>query len=1074
MKRLLLALGSVLILSAPALATPGHKTDNDFHKKAGQIRTITGKVTNEKGENLGGVTVTSKSSTRNTVTGTDGSFTISVADDETTLIFSFSGMVTKSVDIVGKTNIQVQLQSSNNTLDDVVVVGYGAKKRAFIQGAVSTVKAAEIEDLPVANLGSALVNRVPGVSVNFSSGKPGSTTDINIRNSVTFPGALAGVTSQPLYVIDGIIVNPTIYSQSANPDFFENLDASQIEDITFLKDASAAIYGAAGAKGVVLITTKKGKIGKPKISYSGYFGSSNEAVKSPSLSAYDHAKILNDGYELNNSAVANRFSQADLDRLAAMPNRSWYDELWKAGKVTRHTLNVSGGSDRVTFFTGGSYYNEKGNYGKIDVDKYSIRAGVDAKIVDGLTANLSFSSDFNQEDRNTLKGANPETDDLSVRALYLTPKWVPLTIGGQPVSWVGPNPPGEWNMLALFNSGNYTRNKSQGLSVNTSLEYKPNFLKGLTARVQFGKLNRNNADKQYYPSYSVPRINRTSFSNNGLLYPDSIPANTPVQKISNNDQLSEGSTISSSYQLIGTLSYVKKIKNHDISLLVGVDQGEAESRNIFLTKVTQLVAGVDEFWAFSNDVTSAASITDIIRNPQATQSAKRSFLSRMDYAFKNKYFLEVIARADASSNFAPDHRWGIFPTVGLGWKISDENFFRDNINFVNSLKLRANIGLVGEDRVANKTYVNRFTQTTGYLLGNVYTSGLDPNLYPNPNATWEKARTFNVGFDASLFRGKLNITTEVYQRYNYDIFNQLDAASLPLTTGLITAVVNYGKALSWGSEFSVGYRTSFNKNISFNADLNFGWSNSQILQQYYSPVNFGLFGNNGLSNPIGKDPRTYTGNNYGYIAKGLLRSQAEVDALLAKNPNYTIGNVKPQVGFMDYEDINHDGKIDDNDVTLMFGKVNPVFSGGLTLGVSYKEFKMQTNLNIVIGGKKFYDAEARKVPTTTQNAPEFWKDSWTPSNPNAKYPRADAPLARELSTFWAVNGTQCRINNMVLSYSVPKRIVTRYKLPDFRIMLTGTNLWSIVNPYDYKDPYTSNFASYPTLRTISVGINASL
>jgi len=1036
-----------------------------------QQKTITGKVLDADGSPLAGVTVTVKGTTTSVATDGTGAFKIVVPSNQAVLKFTSAGYIAEEQAVGTKTIMAQVLQKNNKQMDEVVVVGYGTKKRVNVQGAVSTIKAADIEDLPVANLGSSLVNRIPGVSVNFASGKPGSTTDINIRNSITFPGTTQGVTTQPLYVIDGIIVNPTVWAQSGNPDFFENLDASQIEDITFLKDASAAIYGAAGAKGVVLITTKKGKAGKPKLSYSGYLGTTDAAVKTKTLSAYDHAKMLNDGYELNNTAFTSRFSQADLDRLALMPNTAWYDDVWKRGQVTRHTISASGGSDRVTFFAGGSYYNEKGNYGDVNVDKYSIRTGMDAKIIDGLTTNISFSSDFNHETRGTLKGANPETDDLSIRALYLTPKWVPLAINGRPAAWNGPNPPGNWSWLGLANSGNYTQTKSQGLSVNASLEYKPTFLKGFTARIQYGRLNRNNADKQYYPPYKVANFVRNG--NNGLLYSDSINATTPSFTL-NNNQMSEGSTISSSYQLITTLSYAKKFRDHDFDIMVGNDQSEAESRNIFLTKFQQLIAGVDEFWAFSNDLTTGATITDFIRNPQATQFAKRSYLGRLNYSFKSKYFLEVIARYDASSNFAPDHRWGLFPTVGLGWKISDENFFK-GINFINSLKLRANLGVVGEDRVSNKTYVNRFTQTTGYLFGNTNTNGLDPNLYPNPEATWEKARTFNVGFDATVLKGKMTVSGEVYQRYTYDGFNALDASLLPLTAGLPSAVVNYGRQLSWGTEFSIGYNTRIGRDWGFNTNVNFGWSNSQLLQAYYNPSSLGLYGSTALSSyNIGKDPRTFNSNNYGYIATGILRTQAEVDAILAKNPNYTISGVKPQVGFLNYQDINGDGKIDDNDITLMFDKTTATVGFGITFGISYKTFRLNTNMNLTVGGKRFFDTEARKVPTTTQNAPDFWKDYWTPANPNAKYPRADAPLAKELSTFWAVNGTQSRINNMVLSYSLPKKVSAKLKIPDFRVMITGTNLWSLVNPLKYKDPYTSNFASYPTLRTLSLGLNVSL
>ncbi|NCU06234.1 MAG: TonB-dependent receptor plug domain-containing protein, partial [Chitinophagaceae bacterium] len=384
--------------------------------------TIKGTVTNkETGEPLEGVSVKVKNSTLGTTTGKDGVFILKAPSSESIISLTYVGFVVYERKAGATGSITIEMEKNNDRLDEVVVIGYGTKKRVNVQGAVATVKAKDIEDLPVANLGTALVNRIPGVNVSFSSGKPGSTTDINIRNSITFPGTASGVTTQPLYVIDGIIVNPQPWAQSTNPDFFENLDASQIEDITFLKDASAAIYGAAGAKGVVLITTKKGKAGKPKISYSGYFGTSTEAVKSPTLSAYQHAKLLNTGYELNNSPANQRFSDADLTRLAAMPNQSWFNQLWRPGKVNRHTMNISGGSDKITFFMGGSYYNETGNFGDIDVKKYSVRGSITAKIIDGLTANMNFATDFNQEFRNTLRASNSETDDLNIRALYLTP-----------------------------------------------------------------------------------------------------------------------------------------------------------------------------------------------------------------------------------------------------------------------------------------------------------------------------------------------------------------------------------------------------------------------------------------------------------------------------------------------------------------------------------------------------------------------------------------------------------------------------------------------------------------------------
>ncbi|MFM2362378.1 MAG: hypothetical protein RLZZ316_1280 [Bacteroidota bacterium] len=1041
-----------------------------------QERTISGKITDQSGKPVEGASVKVKNTTRGTTTNADGVFTLSIPQGEPVISVSHVGFRNYEVKAGSGTSFNVQLASSDKTLDDVIVVGYGSKKRVNIQGAVSTIKAAEIEDIPVANLPSSLVNRLPGVGVNFSSGKPGSTTTINIRNSTTFPGAPTGVTNQPLVVIDGIISNPTQWAQAPNADWFENLDASQIEDITFLKDASAAIYGAAGAKGVVLITTKKGKAGKPKISYSGYYGVSTPTITPETLSGYEHAKFLNNGYQLTGAPLNQRFSQADLDSLKGIKDASWFDHFWRNGKVQRHTINVSGGTDKVTLFAGGSYFNEKGNYGDVSVNKYSFRSGMNATIVDGLTASVTFASDFNQEKSNTWKNADVNADNTTTRALLLTPKWVPVEIGGRPVGFGGNAAPNNstgnpWSLLGIQNSGSYRDNKSQGLAVNASIEWKPKFVKGLAARVQYGNNNRTNDSKGYYPAYLVYQF--VPRGQNGLLYSD-IPQATPSRRVTSQaDQIEEGSTTAKNYQFITTLSYARNFGEHDVDAMVGFDQSEADSRNILLSKTSQIVQGVDEFWAFSNDPSTLASIQDAFRNPQYFRNAKRSYLGRFNYSFKNKYFFEFIGRADASVNFTPENRWGFFPTVGFGWKVSDEKFFY-NVGFVNNLKLRLSYGLVGEDRVGNRLWESRFTQTTGILFGGVNNGGLDPNIYPNANITWEKARNINFGIDAAFLNNKINFTFDIYQRYSYDGFDTYSASVFPPTAGIPPPVINYGRHLSWGTEFSVGYRTKFGKDWGFNVDANFGWSNSQLLQSFYNEALLGTYSPDQLDILIGRDPRRYNGTNKGYIAKGILRTQEQVDAVLAKNPNYLIGGAKPQVGFMDFEDINGDGQINDNDVTTMFNRTNPVIGFGITFGVTYKEFKLQTNMNLAIGGKRIYDGEARKVPTTTQNAPAFWADNWTPENPNAKFPRADAPLARENSTFWAVNGTQSRINNAVLSYQMPKRIATKLRIPDLRVILTGTNLWNIVNPLKYKDPYTSSFDVYPTLRTISVGINASL
>lgn len=1020
-----------------------------------QDKIVRGVVTDKKtSKPLSGVSIRVKNGTQTAVTDDKGAFTIKVPSSESVISVSYVGYGIYETKVGTNTSLTIALDEVSGQLDDVIVVGYGTKKKSTVTGSIATIKAEEIEDLPVANLGSALINRLPGVGVSNTSGKPGATTTINIRGASIFAGAsLVGASADPLYVIDGIIVQK---------QDFDNLDASLVETLTFLKDASAAIYGAAGAKGVVLVTTKKGKPGKPRISYSGYFGTSTAAVKPKVMNAYEHAKMLNDGYELANAALTSRFSQADLDSLANSPQTWWYDKLWNAGIVTRHTVNVSGGNEKITFFGGGNVYNEKGNFGDITLSKYGLRAGMNAKITNELTANLTMSTDYSRDERHTLKGASDETDDLSIRALFLTPQWVPLEINGLPVRWNGPNPPGAWSPVALANSNNYKWQKSQSINLNATLEYRPEFLKGFFAKVQFGQNNRNANHREYYPPYKA--YNFVMRGQNSLLFSNTVAS---VVTISNSDQLGQSTTRTGSYQIIGSIGYAKKFKNSDFDIFLAADQSEGSSENVFFYKNGQTIAGIDEFWAFSN-------AGQTIRNPAVTETAKRSYLGRLNYNLKGKYSLEVIARADASSNFPPDSRWGIFPTVGVSWKISDEHFFRDNISFIDLMKIRANYGLVGEDRVNNRLWESRFGTTTGALIGTTSTNGLDPSVYPNPFITWEKARTFNFGFDVTALKNKLTIGADFYHRYNYDGFDQLTASALPATFGASAAVVNYGKSISWGSEFSIGYRDRINKDWGFNVDVNFGFSNSMLLQTYYNTNFLGTYGTDELGILVGRNPQKYNSSNYGYIAKGIIRTQDEVDAILAKNPNYKIGGAKPQVGFLDYEDINGDGQINDLDITTMFNRTTTVVGFGITLGVSYKSFRLNTNIQLSVGGKKFYDTEARKVPTTTQNAPAFWTDHWTPTNTNAKYPRADAPLAKENSTFWAVNGTQGRINNMTLSYTMPKSISEKLKIPELRAFLTGTNLWTIINPFKYKDPYTSNFANYPTLRTISLGINASL
>ncbi len=1040
-----------------------HNKSFSFSVNNSSRENITGTVKDEKGEPLPGVTVKIKGTTTATTTDVNGVFRIDLPTANEILVISFVGFKTQEVAVNGKASLEIRLVEDAQLLSEVVVnVGYGTKvKLGSTTGAVAAIKGEEFEDLPVANLSNALIDRIAGVNVNIASGKPGATSSLQIRNPTLFAASgNLGLTSSPLYVIDGITMTE---------DDFNNLDASVVDNITILKDASAAIYGAAGAKGVVLVTTKRGKIGKPKIGYTGYYGFSDAASKPKLLSAYDHAKYLNDGYELAYAQDNLRFSQADLNTLASNSTQNWYDQLWKPSSLQRHTLNLSGGSKEITYNINGNYYDEGGNFGEIDVNKYGLRSSVTANVTPSITLNVDLNGSMSKKFRNSNKNSDGNSENVMMTAMYLTPGWVPLTINGVPNNWAqAPNPPTAWNPLALFNSGTYEKSDNTALGVNTSLTYNPKFLPGLSAKVQYARNHGASTSKQYYIPYRVYNFNRTG--QNGLLYTD-VPAATPSTLITRNDRLSSGTGYTRSYQLIAQLSYKKQIKQHNIDVLAVTEQTESQGDNYAVYRDGQQIPGLDEFFAF-NTATTTADIKG------ASESGKRSYLTRASYSFADKYLMDFVGRYDGSANFPPDKRWGFFPSIGFGWKVSEENFFKDNVTFIDFLKLKANFGLIGDDRVTKYQYIARFTQAPqAYLFGNQVVNGVDPNIYPNPDITWEKSRTQNYGIEMAMLNNKLNFSVDIWNRHTYDGFDDYGIAGIPWVAGTQTGLKNYSEQDNWGTEFSLGYNNKINKDWGFSLSANAAFSDDRRLNYYYNA--FQSVGNvsQPYDNPImvGRSSRIYNGSNYGYIATGIIKTQAEVDAILAANPNYLIGGQKPQVGFMNYKDVNNDGIINDSDITLMYPRGTASALGmGFTFGLSYKTFKLSTNMNLSIGGKEFVDGDARKVPTITASGADFWKDHWTPENPNAKYPRFDSPLFKENSTFWAVSGTTARVNNMTLSFSIPKSITQKAGISDVRGVLTGNNLWDIINPYDYKDSRTGNFASYPTLRTFSLGLNIGL
>jgi len=1020
-----------------------------------QEKTVSGKVTDDTGKSLEGVSIRIKNGTQSTMTNTNGEFVIKAPSSESVITFSHVGFLIYETKALSNT-LSIKLNPLDNKLGEVIVVGYDTKPRANVLGSVATINPKDVEDMPFVNLSTALINKVPGVSISQSSGRPGATTNLTIRNPVTF-GASGSV--EPLYVIDGIA-----YTNPEGKEFFDNLDATMVDNISILKDAAASVYGARGANGVVLVTTKRGRPGKPRISYTGSYGVSEAAQVPKTISAYDHLLALNGKYAGNSQWTHMLYDQSELN-YAKTHDYNWFDPTWQTANMQRHAMNVTGGSDKITFFGGANYLKETGNLRDLYATRYGFRVGTTAKITDGLTVDLSFANDYAIENRPTPKGitsfagqGTDQSDQMNgtMAALLLIPKWVPMYVAGKPVYTTAPR----WHPLELQNTNSYARTNQRGQSLTANLNYKIPFVEGLSFRVSYGLNSRNTLGKEYYVSYNLYDFERQGSSvyddntvpKQKIIFTETPTPSNSVISVKNDNSLRHASDFAKSYQFNQALSYKRQFGKHDVDVLLLAEQSEAETEGFFSSVEGQLIPGVDEFWGYTTD----RSFWN--HSSSKTETGRASYLGRINYGFMNKYLLEASFRADASPNFPPGSRWGYFPSVAVGWKLSEENFFK-NINFVTDLKLRVQVGATGNDAVRNYQYSERYTQTTGNLFGNVVTPGLNPNAIPNPDITWEKALYKNIGVDGAIFNRRLNFSIDYYNRHNTDML-ETPTSTVPSTLGIAIADRNYSEMKTWGLEASLGYEGKISNDFRFSIQANVGWTDNKVIKKYFGA------NDTAWKNPIGV--RTDRGIE-GYIATQIFRDQQEVDNFYKDNPGWLIDGDSLRVGYLNFEDLNGDGQITEADKTRLATRSGSIFGVGFNLGFAWKGLKLSVNTSLSIGGDRAYDNTARRPPTEAQGALSFWKDAWSPTNPNASYPVVSSTLASEVSTFWIVNGTTLRINNAQLSYTLPPVIRTKLKIPDMRLFIVGTNLGTLITSQKYKDAGQNTSIDYPILRTFSFG-----
>lgn len=1062
---------------------------------------ISGKIVDSKNEEVIGATIGLKGTSNGTISDLDGAFTLNNVPSDATLTVSYLGYKTQEIKINGKQVFNIILQEDATALDEVVVeVGYGKVKRANLLGAVSNMTAEDIKDIPTANLSETLYGRLAGVGVSVNNGTPGSSPRITVRKSSSYNAG----TQEPLYIIDGIDRGIGVEGQS----FFDILDPNDVESISVLKDASAAVYGARGAGGVVLVNTKKGKEGKAKLSYSGSFGISDRTSFPELMSGAEHARFINDGldsYYGRNTAefmnmsvedfrtasrlvydpanqIDNRgdfFNSAELIE-AGRRNYDWLDKYWSSSTTTKHNISLSGGSKDLTYFTSLSYLQQDGNIGNFNIEQYSFRVGLEAKLVAGLKG--SFSMDMNTKTKKVPFNRQDSSDGTmksTFQSLMRTPRWMPYEVNGQSVFYQGMPESGNEIAHIAGIEDSYSKSKANNASFNIAFTYDFSHIKaleGLTAKVSYARTESNSRNRSYRVPYilhelagsdagsNIPSISDFAINDDGTIKTREIP---------NGNRFQTSSNYSQNYQFNLGINYSRTFdKKHNLHVMLNYEESQSRGDNFNVFQEGINIYDWEKYAAFGGLID---------RGNGYGYGARRGYIGRLNYDYQGKYLVESAFRYEASHRFPKHSRWGFFPSGSVGWRISEEDWYK--IDFMDSAKARISLGLVGDDSaISNQWRLSYGQSSTGGYLGDSPLYGIRPSLsgLANNNLVWETTFFSNYGVDLR-FLNKIDFGFDFWLKNTWNILDQTNS-NIPTTVGVGGSTnipkFNYGAMKAWGYEVTLAYNGRINKDMTYRVGGNLSWSDNKIKKIIQSDGVLGTYKDRlGRRNDSGIE---------GLVSYGIVRTQDQLDAILEKHKEtgYKVGGRPLELGMLYYKDTNKDGNIDSGDYERLEDLSSNPYSIGFNLGFTWKTLSFTAQFAGSFGGHTIMNKNDYSFPTRTSNGLDMWKNHWTLDNPNASMPRAyiagsgngintnsDVLLP---STFWIKDGTELRLRNATISYSVPQSISSKAGVSNVRVFVTGTNLLTLISPYDYKDPQLSYFDSYPIMRTINFGLNFSL
>ncbi len=991
-----------------------------------------GGVVKETGSGLPipGVNVQVKNSTIGTATDMDGRFSLKGVSSGATLIFSYLGFKNFKYKVVSNTStLSISLEEDSKVLDEVVVIGYGSQKKREVTGAVSVVDSKTLEALKPVKIEQALQGTVSGVNVTTTSGAPGAALDIRIR------GIATNGENRPTTIIDGYVGELGL------------LNPNDVESITVLKDAQAAIYGTIGANGVILITTKSGKKNsKSKISYNTYTGFQETSRTLPMLNATEHALLLNESYANGGNAIP----FPNVSGLGKGTN--WQNEVFSTSvPIINHDISFSGGSDKITYAVSGSHLDQEGIIGESksgflrNTARVSLGADVTEKLK--LKTNVIYTY-FNRKSLNESGLGSVLFNALNTPST-LTPydangdfTKVP-TNTGLGIEIINP-------LAQIANTYNdYNFKKVNG---NFGLDYK--VFKDFTISSSIG-FNTSNSESKSFAKQILYWINPSD-----KVF-DVLRSSVSQSAINDNDY---------SFDLFGT--YTKKIGNHNVVATVGNTIFKQYGNGLFAT-------GFDvpyNSWEFA-DIALTKGISETVPNGSYNYDERRlSYFARAQYDYKGKYLFSAMIRRDASTKFGPGNKVGYFPSFTAGWVISDEGFFGED-KLINFMKLRGSYGTLGNDQIPNNGYVSQLSGEATYVFDDVLVNGLATGQIPNPNLKWEEARKFDVGLDLKLIQNKVSIVADYFIDTRADLlipFIPVSGINGTAAPGAGSPTINAGTVRNSGLEFAIDYKNKFSENFSMSVGYNVTFLKNEVLAVnngigYIEGGSFGV----GQQAPSRMEVGQPIGYFYGYKTDGIFQNQSEVDA----HPSQLSLGADASPGDLRFVDVNGDGILNSSDRTNI-GDPIPEATMGFNLQMNYKNFDFAVYTFASVGNDMVRNYERN---LTDVNRLNYVLDRWTGEGSTNNTPRVTTSATGNstFSSYFVEDASYLRIQNMQLGYSINSKFSEKAGITKLRLYAGVNNLYTFTK-YKGFDPGASNgapigggidYGFYPIPRTYLLGLN---